>query len=98
MPAGAPTETLGTEAGVVLGTTAYMSPEQVRAQVVDAFGYLLLRCGPLRDAYGPEDLPRRIGGRHHERCSEGRAAGRSEDARRVGIMLGKAGSIEHTES
>jgi serine/threonine protein kinase len=43
----APTQTLGTDPGVVMGTAGYMSPEQVRGQTVDhrtdifAFGAIL---------------------------------------------------------
>jgi serine/threonine-protein kinase len=67
-----PTRTLGaspTEAGVILGTAAYMSPEQARGRPVDrrsdvwSFGCLLFECLSGRPAFAGEtvsDLVARI--------------------------------------
>jgi serine/threonine protein kinase/Tol biopolymer transport system component len=59
----APTMTIdGTRAGVVLGTAAYMSPEQARGQVVDkrtdiwAFGCVLFEMITGKRAFEGEDL------------------------------------------
>jgi serine/threonine protein kinase len=60
-PANSPTLTIGmTEAGMILGTAAYMSPEQARGKPVDkradiwAFGVLLLEMLSGRRAYEGE--------------------------------------------
>jgi len=51
-----------TEAGVILGTAAYMSPEQARGKVVDkradiwAFGCLLFECLTGRQAFAGETV------------------------------------------
>jgi Tol biopolymer transport system component/predicted Ser/Thr protein kinase len=58
-----PTLTVGgTEAGVILGTAAYMSPEQARGKAVDrradiwAFGCLLYECLTGRQAFSGETV------------------------------------------
>jgi len=62
-PADSPTLTLGaTKAGVILGTAAYMAPEQARAKRVDkradiwAFGVVLYEMLTGKRLFGGEDL------------------------------------------
>jgi serine/threonine protein kinase/Tol biopolymer transport system component len=57
-----PTMPLGTQAGVILGTAAYMSPEQAKGKIVDkradiwAFGALLFEMLSARRCFGGETL------------------------------------------
>ncbi len=57
-----PTLTLGTHAGVILGTAAYMAPEQARGKVVDrradiwAFGVVLFEMLTGRPLFGGETV------------------------------------------
>lgn len=57
-----------TESGIVLGTTAYMSPEQARGQPVDqrsdiwSFGCILYECLTGKCMFGDEDIAEKLAG------------------------------------
>jgi len=53
----APTQTAGTDPGMIMGTAGYMSPEQVRGQTVDHRTDIFAFGAILRDAYRQTRLP-----------------------------------------
>ena len=63
----------GTQLGVILGTAAYMAPEQARGSAGrQARRHLGVRRRPLRDADGAAALRRRDGRRHARRRAQAR--------------------------
>jgi serine/threonine protein kinase len=73
-PAESPTVAMGrTIAGEIMGTAAYMAPEQAREDGRQARGHLGVRGRALRDVDRPEAVRGRDDLRHARRCVDERA-------------------------
>ena len=72
-----------TQQGVILGTAAYMSPEQARGKTVDkradiwAFGCVLYEMLTGRAAFQGEDVSEILASVIKGRCESGSASGKS---------------------